>query len=161
MPRTHDIVFSDQALELQATAEEIAEKYVRPDAAKYDKLQEYNWDAARAVGAEAELGSVEPGRLADLVLVRGDPLKQIEAAANVGVITRVRKKKAHDEVRVLANDVLHDDWHEIPEEDVEASRHYCQRILEDFYDDRDSVLTLLRDAKRVPSEDRNENNGES
>jgi butyryl-CoA dehydrogenase len=45
----HDIVFSDLALELRAKAAEIAEKHVRPDAAKYDRLQEYNWDAARAV----------------------------------------------------------------------------------------------------------------
>ena len=47
-------------------------------------------------------------------------------------------------VRVLGNDVLHDDWHEISEEDVSASRHYTQRILEDFYDDRETVLNLLR-----------------
>ena len=50
----HDIVFSEQALELRNTAREIAEKHVRPTAAKYDKAQEYNWEAARAV-AEAGL----------------------------------------------------------------------------------------------------------
>jgi butyryl-CoA dehydrogenase len=50
----HNIVFSEQALELQATARAIAEKHVRPAAAKYDKLQQYNYDAARAV-AEAGL----------------------------------------------------------------------------------------------------------
>ena len=80
--------------------------------------------------------------------------KQIEAAATDGVITQARKRRAHDEIRVLGNDVLHDDWHDIPEKDVEAARHYCQRILEDFYDDRESVLTLLREAGRVPDEDR-------
>jgi len=46
----HDIVFSDLAREYQAKAREIAEKYVRPHAAKYDKAQEYNYDAARAAG---------------------------------------------------------------------------------------------------------------
>ncbi len=50
----HDIVFSEQARELQATAREIADKYVRPLAQKYDKAQEYNYEAARAV-AEAGL----------------------------------------------------------------------------------------------------------
>jgi len=45
----HDIVFSAQALELRDLAREIAEKHVRPNAAKYDKAQEYNWEAARAV----------------------------------------------------------------------------------------------------------------
>jgi alkylation response protein AidB-like acyl-CoA dehydrogenase len=44
-----NIVFSEQARQLAATAREIAEKHVRPEAAKYDKLQEYNYDAARAV----------------------------------------------------------------------------------------------------------------
>jgi butyryl-CoA dehydrogenase len=47
----HDIVFSQQARDLAQTAREIAEKHVRPGAAKYDKLQEYNWEATRAVAA--------------------------------------------------------------------------------------------------------------
>ena len=50
----HNIVFSDQANELAAIAREIADKYVRPSAAKYDKAQEYNAEAAKAV-AEAGL----------------------------------------------------------------------------------------------------------
>ena len=45
----HDIVFSAKADELAAIAREIAEKHVRPNAAKYDRAQEYNYDAARAV----------------------------------------------------------------------------------------------------------------
>jgi butyryl-CoA dehydrogenase len=44
-----NIVFSPLSDELAAKAREIAEKHVRPAAAKYDKAQEYNWDAARAV----------------------------------------------------------------------------------------------------------------
>ena len=43
------IHFSEKALELQALAREIADKYVRPAAAKHDKAQEYNFEAARAV----------------------------------------------------------------------------------------------------------------
>lgn len=85
---------------------------------------------------------------------RGTTLEQqIDQAADDGVITAARRRRAHDEVRVLGNDVLHDDWHLIPEDDVEAARHYTQRILEDFYDDRDSVLTILRAAGRMPVED--------
>jgi len=49
-----NIVFSELALELQAKARAIADKHVRPHAAKYDKAQEYNRDAARAC-AEAGL----------------------------------------------------------------------------------------------------------
>lgn len=44
-----NIVFSQQADELAAIAREIADKHVRPNAAKYDKAQEYNYEAARAV----------------------------------------------------------------------------------------------------------------
>ena len=79
---------------------------------------------------------------------------QIEAAAKDGLITEARRRKAHDEIRVLGNDVLHDEWREIPLEDVQAAQHYAQRILEDFYDDREGVLKLLRAAKRVPEEDK-------
>jgi butyryl-CoA dehydrogenase len=49
-----NIVFSPLALELQAKAREIAEKHVRPLSAKYDRAQQYNYEAARAV-AEAGL----------------------------------------------------------------------------------------------------------
>lgn len=88
-------------------------------------------------------------------------VQQIDAAAKDGVITQARKRRAHDEIRVLGNDVLHDEWHEVKEEDVEAARHYCQRIIEDFYDDRESVLVLLRAAERVPDEDRQDGSGRS
>jgi len=47
----HDIIFSPLCEELGAKAREIAEKHVRPSAAKYDRAQEYNWEAARAVAA--------------------------------------------------------------------------------------------------------------
>lgn len=88
-------------------------------------------------------------------LNKGTPLAaQIDEAAKDGVITASRQRRAHDEIRVLGNDVLHDDWHEIPEDDVQAARHYTQRILEDLYDDRASVLKLLREAGKVPEEDK-------
>ena len=47
----HDIQFSPLCNELAAKAREIADKHVRPLAAKYDKLQEYNYEAAKAVAA--------------------------------------------------------------------------------------------------------------
>ncbi len=50
----HNVVFSELALELQAKAREIADKHVRPNAAKHDREQTYNFDAMRAV-AEAGL----------------------------------------------------------------------------------------------------------
>lgn len=77
---------------------------------------------------------------------------QIDAAADDGVITQARKKRAHDDIRVLGNDVLHDEWQEIPRADVEAAHHYAQRILEDLYDDRPTVLAMLLKAGRVPED---------
>ncbi|HLN31212.1 MAG TPA: DUF4145 domain-containing protein [Gemmataceae bacterium] len=83
-----------------------------------------------------------------------DLYKQIEAAADDGVLTQARKLRAHEDIRVLGNDVLHDEWREISEEDVEPAHHYAQRILEDFYDDRPTVLAQLRKAGRIPDEDK-------
>jgi len=79
--------------------------------------------------------------------------QQIDMAAADGVITQARRQRAHDEIRVLGNDVLHDEWRPVPVEDVEASRHYVQRLLEDFYDDRASALTVLRGKGRAVDED--------
>jgi butyryl-CoA dehydrogenase len=50
----NDIQFSPLCEELADKARAIAEKHVRPHAAKFDRLQEYNWEAARAC-AEAGL----------------------------------------------------------------------------------------------------------
>lgn len=85
---------------------------------------------------------------------RGTNLEQqIDAAARDGLITASRQRRAHDEIRVLGNDVLHEAWERVTADDVNAARQYAQRILEDFYDDRDSVLRLLRLNGRRPDED--------
>jgi hypothetical protein len=83
----------------------------------------------------------------------GNLKQQIDAAASDGVITESRKRRAHDEIRVLGNDVLHDEWQPVAVEEVELAHHYSQRILEDLYDDRATTLTLLRSRNRRPDED--------
>lgn len=77
---------------------------------------------------------------------KGNLYNRIEAAAKVGVITKSRANKAHDDIRVLGNDVLHDEWKEITSEEVSLSHKYTQRILEDLYDDREETLALLAEA---------------
>jgi len=46
---------------------------------------------------------------------------------------------------------LHDEWREVKEEEVNAAHHYTQRILEDFYDERDSVEEILKEKGRIES----------
>ena len=81
--------------------------------------------------------------------LKGPLAAKIDEAANDGVLTESRRKRAHNEIRVLGNDVLHDEWREISSNDVEAARHYAQRILEDFYDDRESVTAILTEKNRI------------
>lgn len=79
-----------------------------------------------------------------------DLQKRIDAAAADGVITDARRKKAHDDIRSLGNDVLHDDWREVTDDEVENSHRYTQRILEDLYDDRPTVEAVLTAKNRLP-----------
>lgn len=79
-----------------------------------------------------------------------DRLEQkIDQASSDGIITAARKELAHTNIRVLGNDVLHDEWRQLNPEEVEQSHHYTQRILEDFYDDRTTVEKLLKQAERI------------
>ena len=75
-------------------------------------------------------------------------IHRIDAAAADTIITETRKKRAHENVRVLGNDILHDDWREVKQEEFDEARHYTQRILEDFYDDRSTVEALLKSKNR-------------
>lgn len=87
-------------------------------------------------------------------LKKGTPLEQqIDKAAEDGVITAARKRRAHDEIRTLGNDVLHDEWREVSEAEVLTARQYAYHLLHDFYDDRETVLGLLREKGRVAAED--------
>jgi len=44
--------------------------------------------AARAIGREADVGSLAPGRLGDLVAVRGDPLADVRLLGQVDVVVK-------------------------------------------------------------------------
>ena len=81
--------------------------------------------------------------------ITGTLQKRIDEAADDGVITEARKKRAHEDIRVSGNDVLHDDWREINDEEVNLAHKYVQRILEDLYDDRLSVEAILKSKGRI------------
>lgn len=78
-----------------------------------------------------------------------DLQSKIDEAAKDGVITEARRKRAHDDIRTLGNDVLHDDWREVVDEEVDTAHHYTQRIIEDFYDNRQEVENVLRAKGRI------------
>ena len=84
-----------------------------------------------------------------MATARGVCNKKIDAAAADGAITAARTKRAHENIRVLGNDVLHDDWRKIGEDEFGDAHHYAQRILEDFYDDRATVEALLIEKNRI------------
>jgi uncharacterized protein DUF4145 len=71
-------------------------------------------------------------------------IHRIEAAAEDGVITQARKRRAHENIRVLGNDILHEDWREVAQEEFDDAHKYSQRILEDLYDDRPTVEKILK-----------------
>lgn len=72
---------------------------------------------------------------------------KINEAAKDRVLTDSRKQRAHDNIRDLGNDVVHDEWRQIDSAEVESSRHYVVRVLEDLYDDRPRVLALVKNKE--------------
>lgn len=88
--------------------------------------------------------------LKDNGYAKGDLKSKIDLAASDGLITDSRKKRAHEDIRVLGNDILHDEWKSVNQEEYEVAHHYAQRIIEDFYDDRASVTVLLKAKGRIP-----------
>jgi len=109
-----------------------------------------SFEAWRA--ASALLRSTLEKTLKENGYTSGSLQQKIDCAAEDGVITPARKRKAHEEIRVLGNDIVHDEWREVNEVEVEASMHYVQRILEDFYDDRETVEKILTEKGHLNSE---------
>lgn len=79
----------------------------------------------------------------------GSLFERIETAAADGVITSARRRRAHELVRTLGNDVLHEAWRIVEPEEVFDAHHYVGRIIEDLYDERSTVLAVLEKQGRV------------
>lgn len=102
------------------------------------------WRAASAL-----LRSVLEKTLKANGYTKGTLETKIDEAASDGVITVARAKRAHDNVRVLGNDILHDAWREVDESEYLDAHHYAQRILEDFYDHRPEIEDILKKKGRI------------
>ena len=70
--------------------------------------------------------------------------QKIDDAAEDGIITASRKRQVHDDVRHLGNDVVHDEWRSVSIEEYELAHKYVTWILEDFYADRSTVVSALK-----------------
>lgn len=66
--------------------------------APWEALQTATLLPAREFGVERDLGTLEPGKLADLVLVSGNPLLNVADAANVRAVMKNGKLYAIDEL---------------------------------------------------------------
>jgi len=67
--------------------------YVDAGLSPFKALQSATIQAAKVVGVEKDLGSIEAGKLADLIIVDGDPLKRIQDAMKVR--TSIKNGKVH------------------------------------------------------------------
>ncbi len=64
------------------------ELYSRYGLTPFEALQTATFNAAEALGAAADLGTLQAGKLADLVIVNGDPLTDIKAARKVSTVIK-------------------------------------------------------------------------
>jgi Tol biopolymer transport system component/imidazolonepropionase-like amidohydrolase len=64
------------------------ENFVEAGLTPFEALRTATSWAAEALGAADDLGTVEPGRLADLLLIEGDPLTDIRATRNLRIVIK-------------------------------------------------------------------------
>jgi imidazolonepropionase-like amidohydrolase len=62
--------------------------YVRGGLTPFEALQAATINAIDALGAGADLGTIQVGKLADLVIVEGDPLSDVRNARNIRTVIK-------------------------------------------------------------------------
>jgi imidazolonepropionase-like amidohydrolase len=59
-----------------------------PGVTNHEVLQSVTINAAKLSNAAHELGTVEPGKIADLVMIRGNPLESVDNLTNVEMVMK-------------------------------------------------------------------------
>jgi Tol biopolymer transport system component len=80
------------------------ELYVRGGMTPVEALQTATINAAKALGADADLGSIETGKLADMVIVDGDPLADIKNARKVNTV--IKNGEVYDMKTIMTGNML-------------------------------------------------------
>ena len=65
----------------------------------HEALQAATINAARYSFADHELGTVEAGKIADLILIRGDPLVDVKHAADIELVIKNGITHTIEEIR--------------------------------------------------------------
>jgi imidazolonepropionase-like amidohydrolase/predicted enzyme related to lactoylglutathione lyase len=92
-------------------------------------------DAAEHLGLLKDLGTVEPGKIADLILIAGDPLKDISCVRNVQMVVK-EGQIVHNADRQAAvpkgvpSDANPVGWFEIPVTDLPRAQGFYEHVLD-------------------------------
>lgn len=62
--------------------------YVEAGLSPFETLQTATINAARAIGVDQDLGTIESGKLADMIIVEGDPLARIQDAMKIDMVIK-------------------------------------------------------------------------
>jgi hypothetical protein len=80
---------TDSPLDITATSLHLnLRAQVRYGLAPWQALETVTWLPAKAYGLTKDLGTLEPGKLADLIIIAGDPLKDITDATRVQCVMK-------------------------------------------------------------------------
>lgn len=91
-------------------------------------------DAAEHLGLLRNLGTVEPGKIADLILVAGDPLKDISSLHKVRMVIKEGKIVYNADEETAAPKGIPSDsnpvsWFEIPVTDMPRAKAFYEHVL--------------------------------
>ena len=81
-------VGTDTPLNAPAFSLHLALRFYALGVSNHEALQSVTINAARFTRADHELGSIEPGKIADLIMIRGNPLDNVANTANVEIVMK-------------------------------------------------------------------------